>query len=469
MTRADIAVRRAALVARANSQQEKLDDFASSVFRPNHVGSRRFTEAELDRIAAAVARNSGIEKNHHCFDLEEGPLAPPSAVREHMGKLASEMGPSCGGHLADVPEWCRCICRNPAAFKGVALFDPENPDGVAFLCTFVKERPHRAEFLELRPLPIVMPEMISCEEQWFPPLARREFDWYEPLHILPEHAIPFGIDSDIHLLRGVRFDATRLVSNRQSMSFKKYTEWLSAPHDDADSSSKRCSLSMPKVKPDAIADLLAQHEWLDEEDLRDGGCYVSKKQRTGSGSASMAVVPALTDEVSDMEEEASGESDGDDDADDPDLEEELSWIRTWLASADEDETHFHVKVLGGQWTKANTGEACDFVIGKCRAGIAKDWCRHTDFPQSRRFSIRRYSAEGANWLAKEFSRRGNFFCRQYVVGNSEGPGWSHSATSNSAYAEKLDFLDWAAQLELDDPCLHAVMLLRDICPQTVVQ
>ena len=78
--------------------------------------------------------------------------------------------------------------------------------------------------------------------------------------------------------------------------------------------------------------------------------------------------------------------------------------------------------------------------------------------------MRKYSAEGARWLAKEFARRGTFFCAQFYKAGGHGM-FRHTEDSNSLYQEGIDFLDWAIALDVEGPCFAAVMELRRTVPE----
>ena len=192
------------------------------------------------------------------------------------------------------------------------------------------------------------------------------------------------------------------------MAFDVFSRWFPSSDTSGGGGNPRPAGVRPKkLSEDYIGELLERCPWLTREDLVDETRH-PKRLRVATDAAhhledvSDSEVPAdiAAAELAHLPEEEEGDVDG-----------ELAEVRELLAGGDDDpQEYYKVTVLGGRWTKEHTGEVADYVLAKARGGLADEWAQAVDFPRSRRFSMNRYTREGARWLAKEFARRGNFFC-----------------------------------------------------------
>ena len=447
---------RADLISKLETMRLEHEEELAAREQPNHVSCVRFTVEDLGLLAASVKQQQLHPPT--TLQLADGPLEAPLPVQNAIEEIARGMCRS-GDEDKVTPWWCRVICRDSSAWQGVALSDADDIHQRFYLLTWSSANPHLASFLELRPRIILMVEGSP------PPVHRLEFEWLSPLRILPEHMLPFGEHSEIVIALGVHFDGAVAATNRDTMDFDQYARTLPPPVvKPADAGrTDRGARAGKRLPTDVVGDLLREHAWLDPDDFGDPRLH-PRKRHICEGPVGIVPPPPPGEEEEDWEV-VLGEDDeeGEEEADweeDEDIADELREARE-LLDADGEGEFFYTRVLGGLWTKKNKGDVVDFVVCQCRAGFPKNWCQLAHFPKSRRFSMRRYSPEGARQLALEVARRGNFFCQQYFDSDGE---IVHTPATNSEYEESLPFLDWALDLDMEDPCMLAVMQIRDLQP-----
>ena len=77
---------------------------------------------------------------------------------------------------------------------------------------------------------------------------------------------------------------------------------------------------------------------------------------------------------------------------------------------EDDQLHFYVILPGGMWTEVHTGAVSDSAKCNARSHV-KQWCKEFGWPQSKQFMFSAHGLDGANELAREWCRKGNFFFR----------------------------------------------------------
>lgn len=102
----------------------------------NHVGCKRFSSQEQDRLAEVVAY---LQQQPKALAIPEGPSEPPHSVQCNMQELAEALGPSCEQPRL-VPWWARFLCRNREEFRGVALTAAEG-SGLCYMMLYAKASP----------------------------------------------------------------------------------------------------------------------------------------------------------------------------------------------------------------------------------------------------------------------------------------------------------------------------------------
>ena len=93
------------------------------------------------------------------------------------------------------------------------------------------------------------------------PAAYREFEFLEPLVLLPDIEVPFNDDANIWVYSGTVFRGPLLCTLHEPVSFNVFVRY----HPAARQSGPREAPS--RVAPDAIDQALAEHPWLTKEDF----------------------------------------------------------------------------------------------------------------------------------------------------------------------------------------------------------
>lgn len=442
---------------------------------PNHIGSKRFTGPDSERIAQLV-QHMGLRL---CNDpaIPDGPLEPPAEVQKQIEEVAETLGPS-GGAATTPPWWCRMLCRVRDEMQGTAIGATAVADGRLYLWMYGKASPHEAMFLELRPGPILVGAVDVGGLPDFPPRHRQEFRWAEPLRLFSDDQVPLPSDGELVLVQGLAFVGELVIGNRAPVAFEDFFRWLPEQGTVATGGGGNKSgggRKKAKLAPGALENILVDHPWLTKGELVDTSRAHGRKPPAPDDAFPRVRVPTPAKPIVDLvvvvveeeeEEEAIVEA-VEPDIDGEAVDVELAEVRAVMAlDGSADEEYFTVRVLGGRWTMAHTGEVCDYVMGKTKGRLADQWAKGNRFPRSKRYSINKYTAEGARMFAAEFARRGNFFCNQWVDGWTNCDSFAHTAATNSEYPEELGFLDWACSLDVESPCFAALLELRQMYPRS---
>ena len=421
---------------------------------PNHIGSRRFAEAECDRLAEMVNHMNVLPSR--IYELPEGPREPPLAVQILVEDIAESLGPS-GAQSRPVPWWCRLMCRTRGFWEGTALASADDPTGNLYMLMYAKGNPHEAMFLELRPQAVTVGLVDHDGLPYHPPMHRRELLWADPFRALAEHEVPVQPDDTIIVVPGLVFEGSVVVTNRAAVDFDVFSRWFPSSGSARGGGDPRPGGVRPrKPSEDIIDELLARCPWLTREDLVEETRHPKRLKAAADAAHPLEVGSdsEVPDDIAAAGLAPLSEEEGDVDA-------ELAEVRELLAGADDDpQEYYKITVPGGRWTLDHTGEVADYVMAKARGGLAAAWALAVEFPRSRRFSMHRYTREGARWLAREFARRGDFFCKQYYDGLAADEPFEHTDATNALYVESIAYLDWALPLDIEGPCFAAVVDIR---------
>ena len=436
---------------------------------PNHYGARRFTTEELQRICDLLEHPSFSGMAISSDAVRRPPLMPPNEVQEELENLAQTL-PAVGDGERGAPEWCRTICRNVDHWEDVALgVDSEDSD-VVYLLAYVTLDTHSATFVELRRSSVAWSrDGVGVdgedEDRWFAPEGRREYVYTEPFRVLTEQQLP--IDTNIHEVwvhQHMHVEGHLVTTNSTAREFADFCRGLPPPPR---ASAPRSARQRRKTDIDQA---LADHPWLEREDLElprtrpaSGGCGPTPGARGASGSAD-AGGSASEAELGDDDGDGASEDDSapEDAIDEADLYRELAEVRVGVGNADE--TFYRVVVLGGKWTKKKKKLAADAVMGAARHGNAARWAAQFSFPKSKRFHFPLYGIDNAKMLAREFARRGNFFCFMWHDSGLPLANFNYTQAMVDSYVESAEYLDWAIGLDVDEPSFDKMVEIRRLVP-----
>ncbi len=125
---------------------------------------------------------------------------------------------------------------------------------------------------------------------------------------------------------------------------------------------------------------------------------------------------------------------------------------------------FYVRVLGGAWTLAHTGEVADGCSYFCRGGTPHDWCVRFGFPRQKGFHYKRYGGrEGPHVLCNEVVRRAQYFYDLWLC--SSKPAFVYSEAQLTAYEEGGEFREWCAAVEPGSLLLRQAAAVRSLIPE----
>jgi hypothetical protein len=175
--------------------------------------------------------------------------------------------------------------------------------------------------------------------------------------------------------------------------------------------------------------------------------------RSASGHAGRGRVPS---ESSSATEGPPSDRGGETEADDigPDMAifdpSDLAAMRAAEDVAEHKEMDFYVRILGGAWTLAHTGEVADGCSYFARGGTATLWCRLFAFPRSRAFHYSKYGREAPHILCNEITQRAQNFYSLWLDSDAD---FSYTAHLLSSYEENAEFKLWFSTLA-PDSLLH---------------
>jgi hypothetical protein len=124
---------------------------------------------------------------------------------------------------------------------------------------------------------------------------------------------------------------------------------------------------------------------------------------------------------------------------------------------------FNVRVRGGLWTALKTGRATDCIKAACEKGtLAADFCARYNLHKEASFATKRYTADGASFLANAWAHRMEFFFQRWLTQAKEAYGFSDD--DYAAYEEEPGFAAWVAAQGADSPAQARVAQIRALRP-----
>ena len=131
---------------------------------------------------------------------------------------------------------------------------------------------------------------------------------------------------------------------------------------------------------------------------------------------------------------------------------------------EDDQLHFYIILPGGMWTEVHTGAVSDSAKCNARSHV-KQWCKEFGWPQSKQFMFSAHGLDGANELAREWCRKGNFFFQEWRD-SAGSEDFDLSAGCTVEYEENLGFVSWAADVPFENErTWQAIMALRRAWPK----
>lgn len=285
-----------------------------------------------------------------------------------------------------------------------------------------------------------------------------------PLRLLADHEVPIPDDATILVYSGMRLEGGIVATNHAAVEFDEFARGLGLGAASAAPVARRMCVGPkpPRMREDAVEELLARHPWLDRDDIMSAKVRnPPKKARTDCHQEESP------EDMPEDDEEAIEVGVSDADVDEVDVDAELAAVREELGAAADDDEHSMLRSLGGRWTQAHVGEAADVAMAIARGGLATSWATALKFPKSKRFHFSKYGRDGARQLAREVARRGNFFCNQYHKFQGDYRKFRQTSAMADQYLESVEWLDWVIGLDNNHPCFAAALQVRALRPACV--
>ena len=145
----------------------------------------------------------------------------------------------------------------------------------------------------------------------------------------------------------------------------------------------------------------------------------------------------------------------------PALREELDEKREEWKFDDEDVSiNFYTHLAGGNWTKKFKDVVSDAVHAKARAHC-RAFCDRFHWPKTKVFHFSAHGEIGANTLAREWCMKGNHYFTAWM--KSVGLERFRNPEDHP-YADSMEFLDWAVDVDVASHTWAKVMELRNFRP-----
>ena len=199
----------------------------------------------------------------------------------------------------------------------------------------------------------------------------------------------------------------------------------------ADVERKPKAVHPKSVVKTAKENIKGKHSWLTEEDMK------------------------APDKMEDDGDDDDEDTDGPDDGVDADLLlDELRDVRDEV-HGDDDETDdpFYVYVRGGPGLIAAEGISHRFIVMLSRKGMPRDdFCSIYALPRWKHFNTFLYTLHGAKMLARAWASQGNYCCRLWFAAGA----MVDYVFDEDAVFEDEAYLDWAAAVDIADPCFDRI-------------
>ena len=134
----------------------------------------------------------------------------------------------------------------------------------------------------------------------------------------------------------------------------------------------------------------------------------------------------------------------------------LEWERQ------EDGIHFYSKLRGGTWTARRKGTVADSTSMFARSHV-EPWCHVYSWPRQRGFMHSKYGVDDATFLAEEWARRSEYFYVRWLE-NGASNDYTFTQEDVALYAEPLEWVTWASEVDPESETFDRIMELRRAVP-----
>ena len=261
-------------------------------------------------------------------------------------------------------------------------------------------------------------------------------------------AITIQPDDSLFVLLVIEHVPTGVITRSEATAFEAFALVMFARAAPRAGDPRR-----PRAVPaELLARLRADFPWLTEDDVRAAS---GRAAGAGGGGGMEGERDAIVERLDpdDFDERAYER-----------VMDELEKVRLEWAFDDETVTeNFYTHQAGGQWTARFRGALADVADMKARAHV-HGFCTMFQWPRMKRFHYSAHGELGANRLAQEWARKGDFFYRKWV----DSAGAETFADKEAhVYVESLELLEWAVEVDVDSHTWGKISELKAAFPQLV--
>lgn len=266
---------------------------------------------------------------------------------------------------------------------------------------------------------------------------------------LCDDALPIQADSELWIIPDLMWRGSALVAPTAPVPFEEFTAYhvtkkVKAPGSEDSRPARQ------KNDDYVMAKILEEFPWLSAKTIQE------VFDDTGEMAPLHPPPPAAA--VDSVDDEA--------------LEERLLTafdrlrdLRAEHAAEDDDEEtmdHFYYRIMGGKWTEKHKSKVAD-ACGTFARSHAQVWSRLFKWPTQKSFAFSKYGERDSINLAKEWSRRGNFFCQLWY--DEDAPAdFAYTDEQLQTYQESEGFLDWATSIDVNSDTMDAIIEMRKCLP-----
>ena len=373
------------LIQQSASEDEKRAFLQQASFK---VSTAAWSMRDVEDLLLSFASESWSQSKVQ--DLRAQALLPPEPPTQELQAQLEQAQVPLEHKEPQPPGWMKVIARLRQAFGGavLALITEEKPTFWLFLCA--RQSPFCLYFLELLLQDGVrhpgsagsfaeVLKACAAEPQWsFQRSSTTVSLDYELPQVSAEH---------VFVLPQVAFHPHNTDSFASWATFLPLEACLE-PHDASSRLDVADNKARAPAKPtlNQLQEQLQKYPWL-QAYARTGGTE-------SSGATSSSAVPPHRVSVAEAE------------LGDAELEEvfqELERARSrWRTETTIEVHHFKCFVLGGQWTKQNTGVSVDTIKARACGKDQEQWCLLHGLPRSMSFAIRKFGEEAAGLLGQAY-------------------------------------------------------------------
>ena len=420
---------------------------------PNHIESVSFGGPEMARFAELWAHT-----NTRARDVTV--LPPPGKVPAAVETLLQDTIVAQHVQKPALSPWMSSLLSLRDIFAGCAFYcDVTNPDcDVIYYLLVAICQPRRAVFAKLnRARPAARPSLYDLPSGVAPEvLAYKAFDM-DNLRLVDHTGVPWTSLSDIWVLPDCRWQGMSLTVAAEPTPwsvFVRYAKPTVLPKKPQSEQRSRVP-----VAEDILLLLQQEFPWLTLAQLREmlqtktsvavgGGGQAQPSNPGASGSSTVPVRAELTEDVVAR------------------VHTELADLRAQVLETNLPDSHFKLRVLGGEWSEALFGKTATDVGCYARDRTVETWCTVVAWPPRKSFAVTKHEGfQNCRMLSEEMRRKGDFYMDAWLAAGSPSP--FSFAECAQHYQTVPEYRAWMDSLPLNSEQAKAALEIVGLTPRPV--